>query len=164
MQPYERIRVIRAELGLTQSQFGEGIGIAQSTVGLIENGIRKLTDRVMSDICRVYGINKDWFLTGNGNIKVKSPSSVMNQLKIEFNLNDDDYALVYEYLNLNQHDRSVIRNYIRNVVRRMNNISDEEQIQRQIDQEVESYRRELEAEAKGKALSVSAGTVIRKEA
>ncbi|MDO4305141.1 MAG: helix-turn-helix transcriptional regulator [Bacillota bacterium] len=163
MQPYERIRIIRAELGLTQSQLGEGIGLAQSTIGLIENGIRKLTDRVMSDICRVYGINKEWFLTGNGNIRIESPSSVMNQLKIEFNLDNDDYALVYEYLNLNQHDRSVIRNYIRNVVRRMN-ASDEEQIQRQIDQEVESYRRELEAEAKGKTLSVSAGTVIRKEA
>ena len=62
----ERIKTIRIELSLTQSEFGEKLGISQNYVWMIEKGDRVPSDRTVADICRVFGVNEDWLRTGQG--------------------------------------------------------------------------------------------------
>ena len=59
-----RIKIIRQEEGLTQSQFADKIGLSRNYVAMIEIGQRDPSDRTISDICRIFGINEDWLRYG----------------------------------------------------------------------------------------------------
>ena len=59
-----RVKIIRQENGLTQSQFAEKIGLSRNYVAMIEIGQRDPSDRTISDICRVFGISEDWLRYG----------------------------------------------------------------------------------------------------
>ena len=62
----ERIKSIRLKIGLTQSEFGEKIGISQNYVWMIEKGERVPSDRTVADICRVFNVDPCWLETGEG--------------------------------------------------------------------------------------------------
>ena len=67
MEVYERIRYLRKEiLHLTQEDFAASIKVSRSNLGSIEIGRINVTDRVLSDICDKYDVNKNWLLTGEG--------------------------------------------------------------------------------------------------
>lgn len=62
----ERIRLLRKELGLNQSDFGNKIGVKQGTVAGYESGARTPLDAVVSSICREFVVNEEWLRTGEG--------------------------------------------------------------------------------------------------
>ena len=62
-----RISLIRKEAGLTQEEFGEKIGgLSRNYVWMMEKGDRIPSDRTISDICRIFGVNEEWLRTGKG--------------------------------------------------------------------------------------------------
>lgn len=63
-----RVKELRTELGLSIRKFAEDINLTAGTISLIENGKRNLTDRSISDICRIYHVNEDWLRTGEGSM------------------------------------------------------------------------------------------------
>ena len=62
----ERIRAVRKERKLTQSEFGNKVSLVASAICQLENNTATVTDRVVKDICREFGINREWLLTGKG--------------------------------------------------------------------------------------------------
>ena len=62
----ERIRFLRKNLGLTQTQFGEKVSLKQAVIGQIENDQRSATPRFIRDVCREYNVNEEWLTTGSG--------------------------------------------------------------------------------------------------
>lgn len=62
----DRIKELREYLGLSQAIFGERILLERSTISLIERQQRKITDRIMKDICREFNVNEEWLRTGEG--------------------------------------------------------------------------------------------------
>lgn len=62
----ERIREIRADQKLTQARFAESIGLTQNYIAQVEMGAKRVSDRTVRDICRIYGVNELWLRTGNG--------------------------------------------------------------------------------------------------
>ena len=62
----ERIRLLRKELGLNQSDFGNKIGVKQGTVAGYESVARTPLDAVVSSICREFDVNEEWLRTGEG--------------------------------------------------------------------------------------------------
>ena len=63
---HERIKELRKSLGLTQAEFGEKIAMRQTGVAWLESGDRKITDRVITTICAVFGVDEIWLRTGDG--------------------------------------------------------------------------------------------------
>lgn len=61
---FSRIKQVRTMEGLTQAQFAERIGLSRNYVAMIEIGQREPSDRTITDICRVYGIQEDWLRHG----------------------------------------------------------------------------------------------------
>lgn len=59
-----RIKMIRQNEGLTQSQFADKIGLSRNYVAMIEIGQREPSDRTISDICRIFDIQEDWLRDG----------------------------------------------------------------------------------------------------
>ena len=66
----DRLKQIRKDSGLTQQQFAESLNVSRNYVALWEIGQREPSDRTISDICRVYGINEPWLREGVGEMYV----------------------------------------------------------------------------------------------
>lgn len=62
----DRIRLLRKELKLNQTDFGERIGVKQASVAGYETGIRTPLDAVITSICREFNVSEDWLRTGKG--------------------------------------------------------------------------------------------------
>ena len=66
MEPHERIRQLRKALKINQEEFAQQINMSRSNLGNIETGRIGLTDRVISDICRTFHVNREWLERGYG--------------------------------------------------------------------------------------------------
>lgn len=62
----ERIRQIRKDYKLTQTAFGQRIGLKGNTITNYENGLRTPNDSVILAICREYSVSEKWLRTGQG--------------------------------------------------------------------------------------------------
>lgn len=67
----ERIRELRKNLGLNQTEFGEKIGLKQTTVAGYENNARQPNDSVIRSICREFNVSEDWLRYGTGDMFVE---------------------------------------------------------------------------------------------
>lgn len=66
-----RIKELRKQLGLTQSEFGEKVGLKGNTITNYENNIRTPSDAVIYSICREFGVNEQWLRSGEGDMFLK---------------------------------------------------------------------------------------------
>ncbi len=62
----ERLKELRATLGITLEEFGKKVGITRSAVGRLEKGERNLTEQMIISICREFDVNEEWLRTGAG--------------------------------------------------------------------------------------------------
>ena len=67
----DRIRQLRKDLGLNQTEFGERIGVKQGSIAGYESGARTPIDAVITSICREFNVNEKWLRTGDGEMFVK---------------------------------------------------------------------------------------------
>ena len=63
-----RIKDIRKASGLNQTEFGERLGVAQSTVAGWELGARDISDIGVRAICREFGVSEKWLRYGSGDM------------------------------------------------------------------------------------------------
>ncbi len=61
-----RIKELRKHLKLNQADFALSIGIKQGSLSDIETGKTAVTQRMMTTICAVYNVNREWLETGKG--------------------------------------------------------------------------------------------------
>ena len=64
----DRIKQVRKSENLTQTLFGEKIGVKGNTITNYETGLRTPTDAVIKSICREFNVNEKWLRTGNGDM------------------------------------------------------------------------------------------------
>lgn len=89
----DRILAIRKDSGLSQSAFGEKLNLSQNFVWMIEKGQREPSDRTVSDICRVYGVNETWLRTGAGEMHVPlSRDAQLAKIFATVQVSDDERA------------------------------------------------------------------------
>lgn len=111
----ERVREIRKYLGLTLEQFGEKLGVQRSAVSKIERGERGLTDQMVKSICREYNVNYDYLMYGDGEMFDDLPQTLLDELCVQYDCDDDDRIMIYEYLKLDVASRKVLKDYMRNI-------------------------------------------------
>jgi transcriptional regulator with XRE-family HTH domain len=63
-----RIKQVRQTLNISQRDFVKRIYISQTLLGEIELGNRNVNDRTIQLITTEFNVNKDWLLTGKGNM------------------------------------------------------------------------------------------------
>ncbi len=160
----ERVKEIRLLIGKKQGELAKIIGIKQSSLSDIENSRVRVSDRVIKDLVIGVNVNEEYIRNGIGEPISKTPSSTMEQLKKEFDLDEFSYNLVYEYLKLDKAKRDIIRKYLYSVLDKTNtdenavtNIHDvhtkssnKTMTDDEIDDLVKNYRYQLETEKKQK--------------
>lgn len=85
---------LRKILKLTQEQMSTSLKISRSNYGNIETGKVGLTERVKSDICDIYNVNKAWLETGEGEVfsKESNCAKKINELRKKKNLTSEQLA------------------------------------------------------------------------
>lgn len=64
----DRIREIRKLLDLNQAEFGKRLGAGRGAIASYETGRTEPTEVFLDHLSDVFGINKDWLVSGNGDI------------------------------------------------------------------------------------------------
>ena len=112
----ERVREIRlsSAINLSQEAFGRKIGVSGAAISRIEAGQRNITDQMILAICREFHVSYDWLITGRGEMFEKLPEGLVDELVLQYGLDDDDKQIILAYLSLPSEARKSIKEFIRN--------------------------------------------------
>lgn len=111
----DRIKEIRKHYKLTQTEFGERIGVKGNTITGYETGIRSPSDAVIVSICREFNVNEIWLKSGIGepfvslsredritdvlSKAIDGPSTARDRLSRALaRLPDDAFPLIEQYI------------------------------------------------------------------
>lgn len=61
-----RIKSLRKNLNMNQTDFGSKIGLKQTTIAGYETGSREPNDAVILSICKEFNVNENWLRNGVG--------------------------------------------------------------------------------------------------
>ena len=67
----ERFAFLIKDQGLTQAKIADSLHLTQSHVSGLCSGVKNLSDRTISDICRVFGVSEAWLRDGVGEMYVR---------------------------------------------------------------------------------------------
>lgn len=88
MEMYERIKLLRTEqLHMTQTEFGEALGVKRDVINNIENNRLKNPEKqepIYRLMCEKFNVSEEWLRTGEGEMFVPLTK---NQLITEFAAN-----------------------------------------------------------------------------
>ena len=116
-----RLRELRKTLGLTQKKFAEPLNLTGNGIANYEQGARPLTDRSISDICRVYGVSESWLRTGEGQMfdVGNSVDTELTALVAQLINSDDTWlkACVVKFLKLPPQSREVFKSFLSDLPR-----------------------------------------------
>lgn len=149
----DRIKKIRKGMGLTQKEFAERLGIKQNTVAAYEMGRIGISDAIIISICREFNINEQWLRTGKGEMKRKVSEEKRYTLNLA-NLGKTDNETIIRWVNAIAETNPEVLKEIERFMKKIIGIDDDTQVfeyassGRTIDEELEIYRHELEAEEK----------------
>ena len=109
----ERVREIRKELNLTLEKFGEKLGVGKTAISKIEKGENSLTGQMLKSICREYNVSYDFLTNGEGEMFDDLPQTVLDELCVQYDLDDLDRTLVEMYLEMPDQVRDYLKQEIR---------------------------------------------------
>lgn len=70
-----RIKQVRKALGMSQDEFGNGIGLGRGAITNIELNKTNPKPLVVQLICKTYNVNETWLRTGEGEMFVQRTRS-----------------------------------------------------------------------------------------
>lgn len=151
-----RIKELRKELGLTLEKFGERLGVKKAAVSKWENG-DNITDQMFKSICREFNVNEEWLRTGKGEMFISNTSNELDALVKKYNLSHGVYIFIEKLVNSQPETQNAILKFVKEVgialstdngLTDTNTSSKTDLNKPSIDEQVEDYRRQLEAEEK----------------
>lgn len=112
----ERIKELRKNiLGLSMEAFGEKLGVAKNTVSQWESGKNTISESMIKAICREYNVNYFWLTEGDGDVFIDLPETALDELCLEYGLDEFERSIILEFVKLSDDERNVIKKYIDNI-------------------------------------------------
>lgn len=111
----QRIKAIRSALGMNQTEFGERIGVKQTTIAGYENGSRTPSDAVILSISREFEISETWLRTGDGEMFIRpDPDDEIDRILAQISASDDELIrrIVRAYWRLDEKEKAAISKLI----------------------------------------------------
>lgn len=100
-----RVKELRKMLNLSQESFGKNLGIQKASISRIEKGVNGLTTQLAKLISKTYNVNYLWLTEGKGEM-FEAPGSALDELAMQYDLNEIDLYLIKAYLNMSKDERS----------------------------------------------------------
>lgn len=113
----ERIKLIRNNADLSMEKFGNRIGIARSSLSLIEKGTNNPSERTLKLICNEFRVNYEWLTEEKGEMYDNIGETILDKLAEEYRLNDLDKTVLETYLALTPEEKEGIYGFVNNVIK-----------------------------------------------
>lgn len=107
-----RIKEIRRKAELTQTQFGERVGLQQNSIARIEAGTRVPSEAVIKAICREFHIRPEWLMHGEGPMTVPTASKTLDEVARRYSESRTFRAILDVYAELDDTSRDMFDRYI----------------------------------------------------
>ena len=107
-----RIKEIRRKAELTQTQFGERIGLQQNSIARIEAGTRVPSEAVIKAICREFHIRLEWLMHGEGPMNVPTASKTLDEVARRYSESRTFRAILDVYAELDDTSLAMFERYI----------------------------------------------------
>lgn len=130
------------------------IAASQNYLSSIEKGHRDVTEKIIKIICFEFNINEEWLRDGTGEMFVQPTTFSLDEYARNNNLSGLEANIIKDYIELDPDMRKKLMDYFKMMFGGQAETAAAIEA-KEIDDEVESYRRELEAEKKGATLSAS---------
>lgn len=150
----DRIRQLRGFLGLTQTEFGERIGLKQNTVALIESG-RNTSDQSILAICNAFGVNEKWLREGKGEMMKVDASDELEAVAQRYNLSFEAQVAVEKFVNLKQEDQNAIIRYLTQVAAAIASKDETDDPHALLDQEISAQKKVAEDSTSSRSTDAS---------
>ena len=95
-EPFLRKDLLR----LTQTEFGEKLGIGKSAISHIESGSSLVTEQNMKLICKEFHVNYIWLKEGEGEVFNTVEKSLIDRLTDEYELNPVQRRIIEQVITL----------------------------------------------------------------
>ena len=109
----ERLKELRTILNLSQKDFGSKIGLTRAAICNYESGSRIMKEQTILSICRVFNVNRAWLVEGVGDMFTNLPETIIDELAMQFDLDDEERELVSLFCSLPKENRSVVMDFLR---------------------------------------------------
>lgn len=133
----ERVKMVRKELGLNQTDFGKRIAIAQGYLTNVENGRRDVTEKTIRLICLEFNVSENWLRTGEGEMFIESDSTIVSQLSSEYGLDAFEKAMINGFLKMKPEQRAMLKEWVKSA---MCEVFDNEQAYKEFREEYDKGR------------------------
>lgn len=150
----ERLKELRNALNLTQQEFADRIGIQRGTYAKYEVGRNEPIDAVIRLMCQTFNVNETWLRTGEGKMFEEISREEELQRLIDESMKEETGETRRRFaaavMRLTPEQITACIEWAKetfNLVDAPAADPDPEEHEMTIDEKVESYRRELEAEA-----------------
>ena len=113
----KRVKEIRKDFNITQTELGESLAVNLSTIANIESGRNKEIEQkkpLFMLMATKYGYSYPWILFGIGEKKENNSSSIVSELKTELGLNDKAVAVLENFLSLSPEKQDALYDFISN--------------------------------------------------
>lgn len=83
---HERVRQLRTDKGLTQTEFAQRLGVKRNTIAMYEAGNRTPTNALITSMSRAFHVREEWLRTGEGEMYEETAETLLDQLAAEYSL------------------------------------------------------------------------------
>lgn len=158
MNVSSRVKEIRKVKNLSQAAFGKFLGVSRDVINNIENNRVELSEVMLKALCSEFAVSEKWLRTGEGQMFIEDENALITQLSKQYNLDAFSRKFIETYISLPESHRNVIKSFARSLAEvaaaedfsvelvPANTSSCAPLTDAEIEAEVDSYRRELEAE------------------
>lgn len=137
----DRLKKIRRDLDLTQTEFAQKIGTVQNTITGYESGRRTPSRPVITSICRVFNVNEDWLLNGIGPEFLPDPQNEFEALAKHYTLTNREIIAIEKFIQLSPETRNGIIDYFQSVASAISKESSEENLHADLQREIDSQKK-----------------------
>lgn len=114
----ERIKQLRLQLGLSQEEFGNRLGVGRGAITNIELNKVEPKPLFVSLICREFRVSENWLRTGEGEMFLPiDRDEELAQIMAEIHLSDDELirAIIKGYWQLDDKAKADVRILVKNL-------------------------------------------------
>ena len=155
-----RLKLFRKSIKKTQAEFGKLLGTGRDTISNYEIGRVEPTDTFIQLVVTKYSLSENWLRTGQGEMYEETETTLFAAFAKQYDLSEAEQKAARYLLQLSSQERQQILRHVVGLAEAIT--SDEQEKSSHIDAELEAYRQELEAEAKGGTSSASDTTSAKR--
>jgi len=123
-----RLKKIREALKLSQQEFSDKIALSRGYLANIELGNQDLNDRLIKLICQEFNVSELWLKTGEGEMFTADSLDILEEIGQKCNLDDDDKAFLSVYLDSNEFERKIIKDFALKIAQKIKESNDKNEV------------------------------------